>query len=151
VSFNVNLEWWLLYKFRLGEYCSTKYRRHSVDGIPPTRLTEIGTMSLLHGKCVTCSQLRPNSITLSSSLAGRRPAGESARELDSVIEFGLYKTKVKACATLCIADQLINITIFNDIRNIYRIASKISSTLPWSAVNLIPKFHENPVNSPTIF
>jgi len=58
---------------------------------------------------------------------------------------------VKAGASLCIADQLINITIFNDIRSIYRIASKISSTLPWSAVNLIPKFHENPVNSPTIF
>jgi len=38
---------------------------------------------------------RPNSITLSSSLAGRRPAREQAcelvRELDSVMEFGLYQ------------------------------------------------------------
>ena len=33
---------------------------------------------------------RPNSITLSSSLAGRRPAREPAGELDSVMEFGLY-------------------------------------------------------------
>jgi len=32
---------------------------------------------------------RPNSITLSSLLAGRRPAREPARELDSVMEFGL--------------------------------------------------------------
>jgi len=36
--------------------------------------------------------LKPNFITLSSSLAGRRPArepaGESASELDSVMEFG---------------------------------------------------------------
>jgi len=31
----------------------------------------------------------PNSITLSSSLAGRRPVREPARELDSVMEFGL--------------------------------------------------------------
>jgi len=30
---------------------------------------------------------RPNSITLSSSLAGHRPAREPARQLDSVIEF----------------------------------------------------------------
>jgi len=40
--------------------------------------------------------LRPNSITLSSSLAGRRPVREPAfelvRELDSVMEFGLYST-----------------------------------------------------------
>ena len=31
---------------------------------------------------------RPNSITLSSSLAGRRQAREPARELDIVMEFG---------------------------------------------------------------
>jgi len=31
---------------------------------------------------------RPNSITLSSSLAGRRQARELVRQLDSVMEFG---------------------------------------------------------------
>jgi len=31
---------------------------------------------------------KPNSITLSSSLPGRREARELARELDSVMEFG---------------------------------------------------------------
>ena len=35
---------------------------------------------------------RPNSITLSSSLAGRRLAREPARELDTSMEFGLYHT-----------------------------------------------------------
>jgi len=34
---------------------------------------------------------RPNSITLSSSLAGRRPAREPARELDSVMEVVLQQ------------------------------------------------------------
>ena len=34
---------------------------------------------------------RPNSITLSSSLAGGRPAREPARELDSVMEFDLQR------------------------------------------------------------
>jgi len=33
---------------------------------------------------------RPNSITLFSSLAGRRSAHKLVRELDSVMEFGLY-------------------------------------------------------------
>jgi len=32
---------------------------------------------------------RPNSITLSNSLANRRPDRELVRELDSVMEFGL--------------------------------------------------------------
>jgi len=35
-------------------------------------------------------EIRPNSITLSSSIAGRRPARESASELDSVMEFGKF-------------------------------------------------------------
>jgi len=42
---------------------------------------------------------RPNSITLSSSLAGRtaarEPAREPAHELDSVMEFGLKCTQVQ--------------------------------------------------------
>ena len=36
------------------------------------------------------AQLRPNSITLSSSVAGRRSAREPASELDSIIEFGTF-------------------------------------------------------------
>ena len=40
---------------------------------------------------MTIDYLRPNSITLASSLAGRRPASEPARELDSVMEFQIWK------------------------------------------------------------
>jgi len=45
------------------------------------------------------TELRPNSITLFSSLAARRPAREPARELvrelDRVMEFGLYITSAE--------------------------------------------------------
>jgi len=41
---------------------------------------------------MTIDYLRPNSITLSSSLAGHRPASEPARELDSVMEFQIWKS-----------------------------------------------------------
>jgi len=37
-----------------------------------------------------------NSITLSSSLAGRRPAREPARELVRIIEFGFYFAELSA-------------------------------------------------------
>jgi len=42
----------------------------------------------------------PNSITLSSSLAGRRPVREAASELDGVMEFGLYQNTVN-CVRFC--------------------------------------------------
>ena len=42
------------------------------------------------GCLISASLLRPNSIVLSSSLAGRRPASEPGCKLDSVMKFGFY-------------------------------------------------------------
>ena len=41
-------------------------------------------------RCAIPVRIRPNSTVLSSPLADRRPAREPARELNSVMEFGLY-------------------------------------------------------------
>jgi len=38
---------------------------------------------------------KPNSVTLSSSLAGRRPSRKRARELDTVVEFGLNGSSLR--------------------------------------------------------
>jgi len=73
--------------------------RPVVDKFELSRHVEIARTWSQTGSQLVCELLaswiapnRPNSITLSSSLAGRIPAGEPARELDSVMEFGLKLT-----------------------------------------------------------
>jgi len=53
---------------------------------------------------------RPNSITLCSSLAGRRPAREPGSELDIVMEFALYHAhRPTTVADDCSSDFNVNV------------------------------------------
>jgi len=90
---------------------------------------------------------RPNSTTLSILLAGRRPAREpaheAARELDSVMEFGLYHLTSTAPASPV---QL----------RLYKLARRIPSSLPLSITSsnfntFHLGFHFHPRHSPSSY
>jgi len=58
------------------------------------------------------NSLRPNSITLSSSLAGRKPASEPVRQLvrylDSAMEFGKFRYAIQVADL--VADLVSNLS-----------------------------------------
>ena len=107
---------------------------------------------------------RPNSITLSSSLAGRRPAREAAselvRELDSVMEFGLnrpsrwrlsvlrvacYWCRRQGCSVAYLRSQLLD-KVRNDTarRRCYLVPSfsgLVQQTSYWSHVSRVRLTH----------
>ena len=67
----------------------SRYSSNLVAGLVADRFARAGLRPASELLASWIAPDRPNSITLSSLLAGRRPAREPARELDSVMEFGL--------------------------------------------------------------
>ena len=83
-------------KFELSQHVEVA-RTCSQIGLRPACADQLASWSQTDLHEPVCDLLaswvapdRPNSITLFSSLAGRRSAHKLVRELDSVMEFGLY-------------------------------------------------------------